>query len=360
MNLVNNRRLYDIATRHQIYVEGVKMQQAQQFNLVLAELRIELKSILGRIKYKNLDALTKLELNRLVVSVRSSQSKIYNAYTQKILEQLKDFMKADLQISKRMYSSAKAETEENPEVLFSEEEAEKALQEESGFYALFGIAAITGQPDRLWSNVTNSPIPANGLYLLPFLKTFSISAQSGVENIIRKAWSNSWTVQETIDEILSEESKQGASSQLQKVGVQAGAVLATATQHVSAIVGAAVMSSMFDWYVWHSVMDSKTSDICISRNRKRYRFGKGPLPPAHIRCRSHIAPVLGSDDILGETLYTWTKKQPDDVQDDIIGKQKAEDLRKDKLKEKDLQKFEPTKPLSIEEFKKKIKLILSR
>ena len=83
----------------------------------------------------------------------------------------------------------------------SDEEAIKYLQEENNqtnVFPLFGLAAITGNNDRLWSAVTNAPIPANGLYLLPFVKTFTTSAQAGVENTIRKAWANGWTLQETI------------------------------------------------------------------------------------------------------------------------------------------------------------------
>ena len=73
MGIVDNRRLYDIATRHQIYIEGVKVQMAREFNFVLAELRLELNKLLRRVKYKTLDGLTKAELNRLVVSLRDSQ-----------------------------------------------------------------------------------------------------------------------------------------------------------------------------------------------------------------------------------------------------------------------------------------------
>lgn len=360
MALTDNKRLYDIATRQQVYIEGVKVQYAREFNFVLAELRIELNRLLNRVKYKTLDGLTKAELNKLVVTLRASQSKIYNAYTQQIIKQLKGFMAADLEINRRAYVHSKLE-DDAP--IPSDEEAVKYLQEENNqtnVFPLFGLAAITGNNDRLWSAVTNAPIPANGLYLLPFVKTFTTSAQAGVENTIRKAWSNGWTLQETIAELTGEDNKQGTSSQLQRIGVQANAVVATAVQHTAAVVGAGVISALFGWYVWRSIMDSKTSEICTSRNRKRYRFGQGPIPPAHIRCRSHISPIVGNNDIAAESFYTWAVRQPANVQDDIFGEANGESLRNGSLKEKDLSKYEATKPLTLEEFRRKIKEILSR
>lgn len=366
MALSDNMRLYDIATRGQVYIEGVKVQYAREFNFVLAELRLEISRILARVKYKTLDGLTKAELNKLVVTLRESQSRIYSAYTQQILKQLKDFMRADLEMNRRAFVYAKFEFDEErygkPQIP-SDARAIKFLKEENNqanFIPLFGLAAITGNNDRLWSAVTNAPIPANGLYLVPFVKTFAVSAQASVENTIRKAWANGWTIEETLQEITGEDNKQGTSSQLQRVGVQASAVVATAVQHVAAITGAAVMSALFGWYAWYSVMDGKTTEICISRNRKRYRFGQGPIPPAHIRCRSHVAPANTASDLAEETFYTWVARQPAQVQDDILGDEGGEALRDGRLKAKDIPKYDADRPLTYEEFRRKIKEILSR
>lgn len=366
MALSDNMRLYDIATRGQVYIEGVKVQYAREFNFALAELRLEISRILARVKYKTLDGLTKAELNKLVVTLRESQSRIYSAYTQQILKQLKDFMRADLEMNRRAYVYAKFEFDEErygkPQIP-SDARAIKFLKEENNqanFIPLFGLAAITGNNDRLWSAVTNAPIPANGLYLVPFVKTFAVSAQASVENTIRKAWANGWTIEETLQEITGEDNKQGTSSQLQRVGVQASAVVATAVQHVAAITGAAVMSALFGWYGWYSVIDGKTTEICISRNRKRYRFGQGPIPPAHIRCRSHIAPIVGTDDIAAESFYTWAIRQPADVQNDILGEDVADELRNGNLKQSDLPKFESRQALTLDEFRRKINEVLSR
>lgn len=365
MKLDHNRRLYDIATRMQMYVEGVKLSQAMEFNSVLAELDDEFKKLLHRVKYKTLDGLTKAELNELVLTLRESQSKIYSRYTEKLLFQLKNFMSADLEVSRRAYVSAFIEikTEEEQTKIPSEKDSIFILEQESKdgtLIPLFGLAAIVGNDEKLWSTIKNQPIPANGAYLLPFVKGFSVSAQASIENIIRKAYANKWTIEETIAEISGTGSRQGTTGQLQRVQAQAGAVIATAVQHVGAIVGAAVMSALFAEYQWDSVMDGKTSDICRGRNGKRYKYGQGPLPPAHIRCRSIIRSIVGRGDIEPEGLYTWFVLQPKNVQDDLFTAEVAEAIRSGKIKPSDLGKFESRTALSLKQFRAKIAQILSR
>lgn len=364
MALSDNKRLYDIATRLAVYTEGVKVYQARQFNFVLRDINEVLKKLLGRVRYRTLDGLSKAQLNKLVLELRESQSKIYSAYTEKLLAQLREFMAADLEVNRRAWVTGYIELDDDSsEDIISDEDAIQFLLDNPNADSnpLFGIAAITGGDDRIWSQVVNSPIPANGLYLLPFIKTFTTSAQAGVESLIRKAWANRWTVDETLRELIGEEGqRQGTSSQLSRVNQQATSVIHTATAHVAAIVSAGVMSAVFGRYAWYSVMDGNTTEICRSRNRKIYRFGEGPLPPAHIRCRSHTAPVILGSDLAEETFYTWLARQPIGVQDDILGEDGGTAMRDGSLKASDIPKYESDKPLSYEEFRRKIKEVLSR
>lgn len=364
MALSDNKRLYDIATRIQVYTEGVKVQYAREFNFVLKKLRDILEKNLHRVKYKTLDGLTKAELNKLVATLRESQSKIYSEYTSQIIEQLKAFMAADLTMNRRAWVTGYIELDddEDDEIISDDDAIQFLLTNPSNDgNPLFGLAAVTGSDERIWSQVTNTPIPANGLYLLPFIKTFATSAQAGVENIIRKAWANRWTVEETLAELIGTEGvRQGASSQLARVGVQNAAVVHTAVAHVAAVVGAGVVSTLFGRYGWYSVMDNSTTEICRSRNRKIYRFGDGPLPPAHIRCRSHVAPYIGASDFADETFYTWLVRQPDDVQDDILGEEGGEGLRTGNVKAKDVPKYDHDEPLTLDAFRRKIIEVLSR
>jgi SPP1 gp7 family putative phage head morphogenesis protein len=362
--LSDNKRLYDIATRKQIYVEGVKLQQTRDFNFVLSELKEEFDKLLGRIKYKTLDGLTKAELNRLLLALRKSQARIYSNYTEQVMQQLRDFMNADAYVTKIVFASAKVEEDDEETPTLTEAEAESVMvettDEEHNVIPMFGVATAMDN-DKLWSKVLNAPIPANGIYLIPFIKGFAVSAQASIENLIRKGYANGSSVEEVIAEITGEGTAQGASTALQKIAVQAAAVLATATQHTTSIVGGAIQSAIFAMYGWYSVMDGKTTDICVSRNLKVYRYGNGPLPPAHIRCRSHIAPIVGTEPgFAAESFYTWYARQPEEVQDDVLTEETASAVRRGDLKAKDLPRFEASRPLTLAQFRKLIREILTR
>lgn len=362
--LTDNRQLFDISIRLQVYLEGVKAQHARDFNFVLFKVREKLKELLGRVKYKNLDGLTKAELNRLVLSLRNAQSEIYSQYTQQLIKQLRDFMAVDMTVNRRVWATCYLGQDEP----VSDEDAIDVLTDankSNKFIPLFGLAAAigtTGGDDRMWAAVMNTPLPANGLYLQNFIKGFSVSAQASVENLVRKAWANGWTLQETISEIAGSDAKQGTANQLQRINVQGQAVISTALQHVAATVTAGVSSVLFGRYQWHSVLDSGTTVICRSRNRKVYKYGEGPLPPAHIRCRSSVAPYFGNaeTDDYNESFFAWIKRQPASIQNDALGKVNATKLRKGEIKAEDINSYETSNPLTLAEFAKKVLSILSR
>lgn len=46
---------------------------------------------------------------------------------------------------------------------------------------------------------------------------------------------------------------------------------------------------------WVSVLDSRTTDFCRNQNKKRYKVGEGPRPPAHYNCRSITKPVINNE-----------------------------------------------------------------
>ena len=79
-----------------------------------------------------------------------------------------------------------------------------------------------------------------------------------------------------------------------------------------------------DHYIWKSVLDSRTSDICRSRSNNIYEVGKGPLPPAHPNCRSNTIPLIVG--IQAETAknypsnwISWISDQPEPVLEKILG-----------------------------------------
>lgn len=366
--MYTNARLYDVLTRHQIYVEGVKTFHARQFNEVLRELQTELNRLFFGVQSSTLDGLTKAALRSLIIELKKAQSRVYNAYSEKLIKQLKTFMQADVKVTKIIYSTMgkpEGEDEEPVDEEEADEDLEAAYEENEGenLYplAFFSNAHNGGDYSKLWGAVTNAPIPANGILLLPFINGFINSASSSVENIVRKGYANRSNVQDVLNEIVGTGQRNYRDGAFSRINSQAGAVTATVIQHISSIAQAGIASAFFGRYRWASVIDSGTTEICRSRNNKIYKYGEGPLPPAHIKCRSKTIPVAENDDSEPTTdYYSWLKSQPNVIQDDIIGTQKAGALRSGKTKQKDLSQFEGIGPLSVEDFVSKLGNILTR
>lgn len=347
--MADNLRLFNVLTRHQIYLEGVKAGQSREFNDVLVELDKVLRSLFLRLNYNTLDALTKKELREFLRDLKSAQGRVYSGYAARLEKQIREFMAVDVDLTKEIFETLESRS------------MQQAYDEGDGF-PIWGLAAFLGTSkadEQLWSTIKNSPIPANGALMLAFISQFTASASQAVENMIRKAYANKWTKQETINAIIGTKAKNWRDGEFAKINRQAGAVIATAIQHVSSIVQAGIASIFYRRYVWVSVIDGGTTDICLGRDGKTYEYGKGPLPPAHIRCRSKTIPKPADVDDAPQSYYSWLKSQPSTVQDDILGRDRASGLRNGNLTSKDFPKFVDAKPLSVDEFSKKRGVILT-
>lgn len=79
---------------------------------------------------------------------------------------------------------------------------------------------------------------------------------------------------------------------------------------------------------WNAVLDGRTSEICRSRDGKVYEVGKGPQPPAHPRCRSTRVGIDNDYPPPRKRTYDqWLRDQSEEVQDEILGKGKADLFR---------------------------------
>ena len=123
-----------------------------------------------------------------------------------------------------------------------------------------------------------------------------------------------------------------------------GSLIATSHAHVAAQAREAVYEANADilrGVQWVSVLDGRTTDICIGLDGQIFGLKDGPRPPAHIRCRSTTVPVMRSwrDLAPGEagakdwfrgveanqlTYQEWLQRQPVAVQNEVLGVRKAQ------------------------------------
>jgi len=127
---------------------------------------------------------------------------------------------------------------------------------------------------------------------------------------------------------------------------QGDAVSDTIIQHVAAQVHASAAAKIFERYSWCSVIDDGTTQICRDRNGKVYLFGNGPVPPAHIRCRSSILPFNGTvaPDMPG--FKSWASSQSEAFINDAFDGNAPS-------------RYENAKAINLAEYRAKRSLILS-
>jgi SPP1 gp7 family putative phage head morphogenesis protein len=362
--MYDNRRLFNVLTRHQIYVEGVKAQYGKEFSTLLRLLDKELRELFARLRFNSLDSLTKGLLREFLAELRTTQFRIYSAYSEKIINQIKDFMLADIVVSKILFATLYKESISDDIIdPVTEKETDRIIEllndENLGLFPASWY--LDKKHNGLWSNIINAPIPANGILLIPFVQGFVASASLSVENIVRKGYANRSQVSTVLDEITGTKAKNFRDGAFARINSQAGAMIATSIQHTTAITQVGLGSLFFGHYRWVSVIDSATTDICRGRNGKIYLYGEGPLPPAHIRCRSKVIPwIVGSEEFAVPTYYAFMKLQPNSIQNDILGYEKALRLREGKLKSTDMQDFDEASPISLEGFVSKVKTMLTR
>jgi SPP1 gp7 family putative phage head morphogenesis protein len=356
-------RYHDVMTRHQIYVECVKLGIAASFNAFASKLVALIRRRLNNLNVTSLDQLTKVQLQLLIRQIHSDQLGIYNEYIVAAHEQLRDFAFADLAVTKFVFKYLQAEdsSEQLPTIPDKTKE-DDTLGKVIGA-GLFGLALLAGSGagnTRLWAIITNSPLPANGAMPMQFLSGSTVSAMASVESEIRKGYANRSKVADVVNTIVGTTSKNNQDGVIARVFNQQSAVINTLAQHATSVVKAATMSSYFDYYFWSSIIDGKTTVICQERDGNRYRFGEGPLPPAHIGCRSDIVPSVGTDsESPNYTWYNWLKSQPSAFLSDILSPSKLQALESGKLRAKDVPKFEDATPITISQFAQKLSLILN-
>jgi len=112
--------------------------------------------------------------------------------------------------------------------------------------------------------------------------------------------------------------------------------------------------------VHQSILDSRTSYICLGRNGLRYSLpDHEPInhaipylsgPPYHPNCRSIMTIVVrDGGPVAQETTAQWLRRQGAAFQDEVLGPTRAKMFRDDRLSPRDLLAATSGRPLTLEE-----------
>lgn len=230
--------------------------------------------------------------------------------------------------------------------------------------------------DDTWGFFAPLLIGATGYTATQSIKRTVADARHRIQGTLQQAH----VLNLTTNELLA--SLQGTAAALEKDGLfrrlrnAAASIVDTVVQAGMSAARLQVIKRLMDYitgYTWVSVLDSRTSAVCRSLSGQIFEYGKGPIPPMHYRCRSHIEPIFSLRAVMragagavftaGETYYEWMRKQPAALQDEVLGPTRGAIFRKGGLTASQFAVMVLNRryqPLTLDELRKKNPEIFAR
>lgn len=309
---MTHESLIDLAIRHQVLLERLKSGQVANMAKAITDAESEIVRVLQGVEGGSVSALTAKQFNSLLSQLKQVEQTYLTGATGKLSKELQTLAGYEAKL---------------------EAKAVNRLVENELKY-----------PDaaKAYAGVLKNPISATGELLQPFVNNITPNQLKKTEALMRRAWTEGWTVQQAVQGLRGTKSgnfKNGITALKKR---QAEAVVRTSIQHVA---NAARMETwaangdIINGYQWLSTLDSKTTPQCQALDGQKFRLGKGPTPPIHINCRSTTIPDLDDDlDFLDKgatrsalngpvdadmTYFDWLKQQDRKFIEDTLGKERA-------------------------------------
>lgn len=312
--------LANTAIRRQVLIERFKQAQVEGFLATLAAID---RDIRARLSGSNVTEFSRARLEAQLVEVRALVSGHYSAFVAKSTEDMREF---------------------------SADEAEEATLSLDRVAKSAGYSVAAPGAEQVWATVTARPLAVRGasgsLLLEPFMKEWGLAETEAVISAIQQGYFEGQTNDQIIQRIRGTRALGYKDGLLEVSRRHAEAVVRTSIQHVANVARNEVWAEnddIVEGYQWLATLDSRTTPICQGLDGQQFKVGKGPLPPAHVNCRSTTIPVLvgplaglseggtraSANGYVDKDLsyYDWLKTQSPEFQDLALGPTRAQLLR---------------------------------
>ncbi|WP_460421858.1 minor capsid protein [Pseudomonas sp. ZL2] len=342
-----DEKLLEQVSRHSVLLERLKAGEVKKFETYLRRADTHVRDQLTR---KELTTYSRSRLEEFLGRVGGKLLEIYKAFG--------DRMQSDL-VDIALYEAA-----------FEGRSLAKALL----------IDAIMPTDALIRTAINTQPLQVSGIdggtLLKSFLNGWTRTESTRVTNAIRLGVVQGQTNAEITQAIRGTAAQNFTDGVLAVSNRNARSIVHTAVQHVATTARMETLkanSDVIPGYRWVSTLDRKTSALCKSLDGRVFEVGKGPLPPAHVNCRSTTVPVTRLSALFGEgatrasvgagggaqvsaglSYYQWLKTQPAAFQDAALGLVRAKLFRDGGLtadRFAALQLDKSFKPLTLEQLK---------
>ncbi|GAA0456686.1 MULTISPECIES: minor capsid protein [Sphingomonas] len=194
-------------------------------------------------------------------------------------------------------------------------------------------ATIPG-PQYLKALITTTPLPFaddGHTLLMPWLEVQEAGRLRRLEGSLRMSAGLGESTGQAVRRIMGTKAGGYTDGILQTSRKDATTIALTANNAISNAARNESYSRMksIRYVEWSAILDGRTSQICQGRSGTIYVKGsQHPQPPAHPRCRSHLLPRRDNEGTKHKPYGDWLREQPDSVQDEVLGKARADIFRK--------------------------------
>lgn len=217
-----------------------------------------------------------------------------------------------------------------------------------------GVTLATNVPTTAQVIAAVNARPFQGRFLIGFMGEAEEGAKRRVRETLRQGFIEGRSVSDLVKQIRGTKALGYKDGILEGSRRGAEAMVRTALTHTAAVSAKETYAAMgVAEATFLAVLDSRTTLTCANLNGQTFPLDKFPWPPRHINCRSTAIPVVpGLAKIEAPSYPEWLKRQPDAVQNDILGVAKAKLWRDGKLK---LDRFTDNKGrvLTLDELRKR-------
>lgn len=279
---------HDVALRDQMFYEQVRAYEADKADDVTNEMIVSIAAILAALGITSFVGMTKKTLDELIRRLAIALSGILARSNVAIIKSLKAALAAVLTVGK------------SNNILITGKRIANAV-----------IAAAIGNKTKLWKEAAGDIIPGTGLTPIELIGDFSRAVLTQTKLAVKKAWASKSPLSEFLALIKGTPAKGFKDGLARKFNNQYRAASDTMLQYIKQWVMNKLGPLWFDRYQWISTLDSVTTEYCRAHHLRIYEYGRGPIPPAHYRCRSTIVGIR--DATTNNTpggFAEWFKTQP--------------------------------------------------
>lgn len=292
-----NQELFDKTIRRRIFIERLSLKEARELEAFLNEARIDLEKQIRR--YDGANLRREIVLRRQLTHLDEMIADVYG--------------RLNKELRKKQKALSAAEAKWNGEKLTGLVEAR--------------VEGVTGA--QVYGAMRSQPV--HGLLVPKMVRNLPARQKDRLAQALRISYIEGESASQTISRVrdITKQNRRGLELLVRTVNghiaTQAQRVHTKANKH------------LYDRYRWTSILDRRTTPVCRSRDGRIWPISPegehlGPLPPAHMMCRSSYVDLLRGDEDPEHFGYDeWLRTQKAPVQDEILGPARGKLFRQGKF-----------------------------